>query len=159
MIQSAQMLSVQMWFDCVQVSFMVTIKIFKISISGKTRKNYWLYCVVEYWLLIFCVGRHSCKVNCHAFLISNYPCIVTRGDDSNITRTKFFLCAIVHNNFHSSSDHILCVWCFTTICFRYRLYTFLPTPSRLELGSSYRNFTKSCNIYFALFKCSCFIWQ
>jgi len=108
-------------------------------------------------LLIFCVGRHSCKVNCHTFLISNYPCIVTRGNDSNITRTKFFLCAIVHNNFHSSRNHILCMWCLTTICFRYRLYAFLPTPSRLELGSSYRNFTKSRNLYFALFKCS-FIW-
>jgi len=50
----------------------------------------------------FRIDIHSSEIHRRVGLIANYPCIMSRRDISNVSRSVFFFTSIIHLDSHSS---------------------------------------------------------
>ena len=84
------------------------------------------------------VIHHPLEVDDHDVLVFDHPGIMPGRQERRIPRLARKLLSVIHNDFQGPGHVILKMRRFTALCFRDRLYGFLPTPPRFQDGAANR---------------------
>lgn len=90
------------------------------------------------YLACFCVVNHSLKVYDDNRLMSDNPCVMTRGKKGDVTGSRFKLSTVVHHDLYHARNLILKMRRFATLRLCNRLDRRRPFPTRLKYRTADR---------------------